>query len=99
VDQFISEAATRVRGIQEAMERSDARALANCAHSLKGSSSSMGAVQLAARCAELEARSKSGTLEGVAPLAGQVDYECQRACAALLAQTGIPASRVASSGA
>jgi DNA-binding response OmpR family regulator len=54
IDQFIDEAGQRVRTLKEAAGRSDTHALKTVAHSLKGSSMTMGASRLAALCSQVE---------------------------------------------
>ena len=54
IDQFIEEAASQVEGLRGARERSDGGALKAAAHSLKGSSLTMGATRLAALCKQME---------------------------------------------
>jgi CheY-like chemotaxis protein/HPt (histidine-containing phosphotransfer) domain-containing protein len=54
IDQFMREAESRVGALRDAARRLDRAALASTAHSLKGSSSIMGAMRLAALCAQVE---------------------------------------------
>jgi len=54
IDQFMREAESRVGALRDAARRLDRAALASTAHSLKGSSSIMGAARLAALCAQVE---------------------------------------------
>ena len=54
IDQFMREAESRVSALGDAARRRDRAALASTAHSLKGSSSIMGAMRLAALCAQVE---------------------------------------------
>nr|WP_218626439.1 Hpt domain-containing protein [Pseudomonas sp. dw_358] len=51
LDTFLSDAGARLKQLQKA---TDADGLAQAAHSLKGSSSNMGAVRLAELCRQLE---------------------------------------------
>ncbi|WPP01319.1 Hpt domain-containing protein [Pseudomonas sp. HR96] len=51
LDTFLSDSSARLKQLQRA---ADAEALSQAAHSLKGSSSNMGAVQLAELCRQLE---------------------------------------------
>ncbi len=61
VENFLSNATHQVVAMEQAIARGDAEALRSTAHSLKGSSSTLGAVQLAQLCRELEGRGKSGS--------------------------------------
>jgi DNA-binding response OmpR family regulator len=54
IDQFMREAESRVGALRDAARRLDRAALVSTAHSLKGSSSIMGATRLAALCAQVE---------------------------------------------
>ncbi len=59
---FIADGAGRVAELRSAAARGDAAALRQVAHSLKGSSSTFGAVAMATLCAELEMLAGSGEL-------------------------------------
>ena len=54
IDQFITEAESRVRTLRDAAARGDGGSLGSTAHSLRGSSSIMGARRLASLCGEIE---------------------------------------------
>jgi CheY-like chemotaxis protein/HPt (histidine-containing phosphotransfer) domain-containing protein len=54
IDQFLREATSQVETLRDAVRRSDAPALKATAHSLKGSSMTMGAKRLAALCGRAE---------------------------------------------
>ncbi|MFN8640583.1 MAG: Hpt domain-containing protein [Candidatus Binatia bacterium] len=55
IDLFLQDAPDRLAAIREAVNGGDWVGLAERAHSLKGSCGSLGAVQMAALCARLEA--------------------------------------------
>jgi CheY-like chemotaxis protein/HPt (histidine-containing phosphotransfer) domain-containing protein len=82
IDQFLQEAASQVEILRDAARRSDARGLEATAHSLKGSSMTMGAKRLAALCAQAEGDAV-GKLDGVAVLLAELDREFIRVRAAL----------------
>lgn len=87
IDQFLAEAGERVRTLQEAAGRADAHALNAVAHSLKGSSMIMGAVRLAALCAQVEAQVAAAGGGAVAPaLMVDINQELVRVQHALAAQ-------------
>jgi len=67
-------------------ESVDVHALGLAAHSLKGSSGSMGAKTMAALWAELEDRARNGAIDGIAALLGQLEDEFGRVREALYAQ-------------
>ena len=54
IDQYLQEAAVQIATIADAAERLDWPRVKSTAHSLKGSSLVMGALRLAALCAQLE---------------------------------------------
>jgi HPt (histidine-containing phosphotransfer) domain-containing protein len=56
LETFVSDSLQRLAQMRQAA--SDAEALAQAAHSLKGSSSNMGALRLAELCRDLEARAR-----------------------------------------
>jgi DNA-binding response OmpR family regulator len=87
IDQFLAEASERVRTLQEAAGRADAPALNAVAHSLKGSSMIMGAVRLAALCAQVEQQVAAAAGGAVTPaLMVEIDQEFVRVQHALAAQ-------------
>jgi len=71
IDLFLQDAPDRIAGMRLAVDTGDWTALAERAHSLKGSCSSLGAVHMAGLCAQLEAmgrdradRSDAATVQG-----------------------------------
>jgi DNA-binding response OmpR family regulator len=54
IDEFIKEAASQLELLRDARQRQDVRALKAIAHSLKGSSMTMGARRLATLCTQME---------------------------------------------
>ncbi len=62
VDNFLTTAGHRVAAIRRAVQRADDQALRRVAHSLKGSSGTLGATRLAEICSELEVRGRSRSL-------------------------------------
>ncbi len=60
VDNFLSSAAERITGIRKAVENADGPALQRAAHSLKGSSGTLGAMKMAEICSRLEVRGRDG---------------------------------------
>jgi CheY-like chemotaxis protein/HPt (histidine-containing phosphotransfer) domain-containing protein len=75
VDSFLAEAPRRLARIREALAQADAKEVAFWAHSLKGSSSQIGAGRLAALSLDLEKRGKGGSLEGADPLLEELERE------------------------
>lgn len=79
VDQFLSEAESRVNLLKRAAFGRNADALKSTAHALKGASNTMGASRLAAICSELEEHvERHPDCAGVLELAAAVTEELQR---------------------
>jgi HPt (histidine-containing phosphotransfer) domain-containing protein len=62
VDNFLTTANHRVAAVRKAVERADDQALRKAAHSLKGSSGTLGAVLMSEICTDLEARGRLKSL-------------------------------------
>ena len=69
--------------IRDAVAGGNADKLRAAAHTLKGSSSSLGARALADLSADLERRGRSGSVEGAAALLEPLTAEYTRVCQAL----------------
>jgi HPt (histidine-containing phosphotransfer) domain-containing protein len=72
LDTFLADSQERLRQLHKA---GDAIALIATAHSLKGSSSNMGAIRLAELCHQLEQRAKELSLGGIETLVAEIDGE------------------------
>jgi hypothetical protein len=64
---------------------SDLAAVQHVAHTLRSSAASVGALDLARCCTEVELRLREQCLEGLDPLLDSMDRECRRALAAVRA--------------
>ena len=64
IDTFISDSDLRIETIKEAVNACDPEAIRRTSHSLKGSASNMGAVQLTNLCRQLEDMGHKGKHEG-----------------------------------
>jgi HPt (histidine-containing phosphotransfer) domain-containing protein len=80
---FLKDGAVRVAALREAAGEGDAHAIAELAHSLKGSSGTFGATALADICAELETAASSGNLATALRLIDTVGAGFDRASRAL----------------
>jgi HPt (histidine-containing phosphotransfer) domain-containing protein len=84
IDLFFQDAPARVSGMHAAIVREDWSTVASCAHSLKGSCGSLGALQLAQLCARLE---QVGRAAGPRPVAEalfrEIEGHYELVCAAL----------------
>jgi two-component system sensor histidine kinase/response regulator len=83
IGDYLAESATCMTALRDAVVRSDAPAMKIAAHSLKGSSSTMGARRMAALCDELETLARNTTLGGAPALIVALDGEFVRVEAAL----------------
>ena len=79
IDQFLRDAASQVEMLKDAARRSDAPSLEATAHSLRGSSMTMGARRLGGLCAQMEGHA-AGKTGGVAAevLLADLDREFTR---------------------
>ncbi len=75
VDLFLGNAQRNCNAVRDALARGDRQALELAAHSLKGSSSTMGAARMAAVCASLEELGHNGVLDGAEPLVDRLESE------------------------
>jgi HPt (histidine-containing phosphotransfer) domain-containing protein len=61
IELFLNDAPPRLAALREAVEAGDARSVERIAHTLNGSSASMGAKRMASLCAQLQEDSASGS--------------------------------------
>jgi CheY-like chemotaxis protein/HPt (histidine-containing phosphotransfer) domain-containing protein len=80
---FSAETSTALSALREAVAASDAQSVKSIAHTLKGSSGSMGAQKMSAICAELEDAGASGDLPKVTGLLARLETEFGRVRVAL----------------
>ncbi len=80
---FLEDTPKRLAGMRQGLAEGDARQVTQAAHSLKGSSSNIGAPLLESLAAELEGRCSGGSLEGVDGLLERIETEAERVCRAL----------------
>jgi two-component system, sensor histidine kinase and response regulator len=72
---YLTDAPQRLVTIRQAMTSGDVSALKEAAHSLKGSSATLGFISLAACCQDLEALGRTRALDQAAPLLAKVEAE------------------------
>ena len=70
-------------GAKAAVSAADGNALRNTAHSMKSSSTAIGAMLFGKTCAELELLGKNNTLEAAPALLARAENELAETCAAL----------------
>ena len=83
IDLFCTDTPARLAGLREALAGGDLEKIEQLAHSLKGSSSNVGAVQIEALARQIEERAARGSAGGVSELLDVADGEYQRARDAL----------------
>ncbi len=76
---FLEDTPLRIRELDESLAAGDVSKFTRAAHSIKGSSSNLGAVALRAAAEKLEHESRTVGLGGVGPLIGAVRSEFARA--------------------
>jgi HPt (histidine-containing phosphotransfer) domain-containing protein len=65
IDTFIQDSSERICTLQRAIQNNDTDAIRRAAHSFKGSSSNIGAPQLAALCSALEKKVLANNFDGL----------------------------------
>jgi HPt (histidine-containing phosphotransfer) domain-containing protein len=85
IEIYIADAPAYIADISLAIASANAHAMERAAHTLKGSSASLGARLLASACLEMEKLGRSGSLSGAEDLLARVRQEFERARRALQA--------------
>ncbi|WP_049629923.1 Hpt domain-containing protein [Cellvibrio sp. pealriver] len=75
VDTFIQDSSDRIASLRQLIEGADADQIRRAAHSFKGSSSNVGALQLSALCAAMEKKALAGNFNGLAADLSQIEIE------------------------
>ena len=89
IETYLADAPVQLEGIEEAVAANDAEALIRPAHTLKSSSATVGAMQLAEASRALEMAGRTGALDaGVRVQADAVQVEWNRVKAAFQAWMG-----------
>jgi CheY-like chemotaxis protein len=78
LDTYISHAFSCLQELKAALENNDAAAIASAAHSLKGSSSTLGMKNMAEYCAKLELKGKSNDLTKARELLSRTEEEFEK---------------------
>jgi HPt (histidine-containing phosphotransfer) domain-containing protein len=89
---FVTQVSTSVNVLRGAISRADTKLLYETAHTLKSSSSSLGAKKLAALFEQLERMGRSNTPAGAAEILDAAMLEFDAVCTALEIETGISAT-------
>lgn len=85
LEAYLDDSAQQLREISDAWEDGDLERLRRGAHSLKGASSNLGAVALAALCADLEQLARQGCREAVPEALDRVRTELREVRDAVMA--------------
>ena len=83
IELFLTDVPPELVALREAVESGDAHSVERIAHTLKGSGGNMGAVRMAAICAELEEIGRSETLAGAPVWISRLEEEFERVRVAL----------------
>jgi histidine phosphotransfer protein HptB len=87
IEEFIKEAGAQLESLRDARQRQDVGALKATAHSLKGSSLTMGARQLATLCTQMEANAdRHPDAAATSALMAELDQEFIKVRSALEAE-------------
>ncbi|MEO8483903.1 MAG: Hpt domain-containing protein [Acidobacteriota bacterium] len=78
IDEYLLDASAHMATIHDAIARRDAPSLARATHSLKGSSSAVGAIGMAAMCDRLEQLARAATLDTTPALVSSLESEFAR---------------------
>src|SRR5262249_27384202 len=84
IELFVAETPSLLVQMRDAAAQGDGDGLRRAAHSLKSSSGSLGACQMAALCAQLEKLGRSGITEGTVEKVRQLEQAFERVCEALV---------------
>jgi HPt (histidine-containing phosphotransfer) domain-containing protein len=87
---FEADAPVQVTHMRGALEARSPEGIVRPAHTLKGSSASLGALRLSRHCGRLEASSRSGELDGAAETIDEIEMAVQVALAELQQLTRTP---------
>lgn len=79
IDLYFDEVSRRVQAMRDALALRNWSALASAAHSLRGSSGNLGAVQVAQICADIEALDSINMWSNIPSLLSWLELECERA--------------------
>ncbi len=90
VDTFLGTVPDHISQLEAAVAAGEAGAVRQCAHRLRGESSAVGAVELAALCKSLEEQTIAGRLDGAPALASSIASAFERVAGELRASVGAP---------
>jgi histidine phosphotransfer protein HptB len=75
LESYLTDTQERLQELRDASAAHDAEQVRRVAHSLKGSSGNVGAMQMAELCLRVEEIGKLGSVDGVANIIGDIEQE------------------------
>lgn len=87
IDTFVQDSTDRISTLREVIKGTDADLIRRAAHSFKGSSSNIGALQLSTLCASVEKKALANNLEGLASDLDSIEHEFAQVLALLRSST------------
>jgi HPt (histidine-containing phosphotransfer) domain-containing protein len=84
IDEFVADAPAQLESLRAAATSGDAIGASRAAHTLKGTSRTFGAGELASLCHQAEVAAGAGDLDSVLSRLDEIDGEWRRVCAELL---------------
>ncbi|HSC67315.1 MAG TPA: Hpt domain-containing protein [Cellvibrio sp.] len=75
IDTFIQDSTDRISTLRNVVQSTEADLIRRAAHSFKGSSSNIGALQLSALCAALEKKALANNFDGLDSDVDQIEHE------------------------
>src|SRR5262249_30219489 len=95
--EFLTKTPAMLAALRDAAARGDAVGLRKSAHTIKGTSATLGAFPLSQQCAELERLSPDGSVHQTSARAAAIDARYTAVTAALKAEVGTPSMQLAGS--
>ena len=86
IDKFLPDTAERLVALREAVEATDAQAVARAAHGLKGSYGNIGSLDAAGLCQQLEQHSRAGSMSGADGMLSKLEEDFPRLTSQLVTQ-------------
>lgn len=86
IDLYLNDVPPRLKAMRDALIQEDKQSLRRIAHNLKGSSSSLGAGQMALLCGQIESNVDAALLEEVNASLASVEQEFERVRSAFVAE-------------
>lgn len=75
IDTFVQDSTERIRTLRDVIQGTEADLIRRAAHSFKGSSSNIGAMQLSALCAALEKKALANNFDGLGRDVDEIEHE------------------------